>query len=259
MAGAKSYRESTMTRSTDKGVSRRAFLRVTATGALAGAAAAQATTFKGPPAWLPFDHNGPLHYETPGWQFFSADEAREVEAIVEQLIPADHLSVSGKDAGCAVFIDRQLAGEYGDASRLYREGPFAAGTAMQGDQSVLTPRDRYRIGLAALTRYCQASFHKAFSELESAQRDQVLVALEKGDVQLEDIDAQLFFQQVLGNTMEGFFADPIYGGNRDMVSWRMIGFPGARYDYRPYVSLHNQKLDLEPLSIIGRSAWNRKG
>ncbi|WP_263263055.1 gluconate 2-dehydrogenase subunit 3 family protein [Pseudomonas sp. RIT-PI-S] len=248
-----------MSSRTDKGVSRRAFLRVTATGALAGAAAAQATTFTSVPAWLPFDHNGPLHYETPGWQFFTADEAREVEAIVERLIPADELSVSGKDAGCAVFIDRQLAGEYGSSARLYREAPFQPGTATQGDQSELTPRDRYRLGLAALTRYCQANHQKPFSGLDAAQRDQLLGELEKGAIKLEGIDAQMFFEQVLGNTMEGFFADPVYGGNRNMVSWRMIGFPGARYDYRPYIALHNQKLDLEPLSIIGSSAWNRKG
>ena len=67
----------------------------------------------------------------------------------------------------------------------------------------------------------------------------------------------MFFKQLLDNTMEGFFADPIYGGNRDMVSWKMIGFPGARYDYRPYLSKHNQKLDLEPVSIAGRPAWSK--
>lgn len=248
-----------MSKKQDHAVSRRAFLRVTATSALAGAAAAKATTFTGPPAWLAFDHNGPLHYETPGWQFFTPEEAGEVEAIVERLIPADDLSVSGKDAGCAVFIDRQLAGEYGDFSRLYRQPPFQAGTAMQGDQSELTPRERYRIGLRALRQYCQHTFNKPFSQLDDTQRDTLLGQLEKGEVALEGIDAKAFFAQVLGNTMEGFFADPIYGGNRDMVSWRMIGFPGARYDYRPYIGLHNQKLDLEPLSIIGRSAWNRKG
>jgi len=84
-----------------------------------------------------------------------------------------------------------------------------------------------------------------------------LTSLEEGHVGFKQIDARVFFQQVLGNTMEGFFADPVYGGNRDMVAWKMIGFPGARYDYRDYVSRHNEKLDLEPLSIIGSSAWTQ--
>jgi gluconate 2-dehydrogenase gamma chain len=249
-----------MTDRAKKGVTRRQLLLSSATTVAVGAAAsAKAATLAGTPQWIPFDHNGPMHYDTPGWQFFSAEQGREVEAIVEQLIPADDLSVSGKDAGCAVFIDRQLAGEYGTFARLYREGPFEKGTPMQGDQSELDPRQRYSLGLAGLGAYCQAQFQKAFSALGAEQRDQVLAGLEKGDIALAGIDSKLFFQQVLGNTMEGFFADPIYGGNRDMAAWKMIGFPGARYDYRDYIGMHNQKLDLVPLSIIGSSAWNKKG
>ncbi|WP_296252516.1 gluconate 2-dehydrogenase subunit 3 family protein [Pseudomonas sp. UBA4194] len=249
-----------MTERPTKGLTRRKLLFSSATTMAIGvAASAKAATLNGVPQWVPFDHNGPMHYDTPGWQFFTPAQAREVEAIVEQLIPADELSVSGKDAGCAVFIDRQLAGEYGDFARLYRQGPFEKGTPMQGDQSELVPRERYSLGLAGLEKYCQAQFQKSFSALSPEQRDGVLQGLEKGTVQLDGIDSQLFFQQVLGNTMEGFFADPIYGGNRDMASWKMIGFPGARYDYRDYIGLHNQKLDLVPLSIIGSSAWNKKG
>ena len=249
-----------MTEKSGKGVTRRQLLFTSATTVAVGAAAsAKAATLVGVPQWIPFDHNGPQHYETPGWQFFSAEQAQEVEAIVERLIPADDLSVSGKDAGCAVFIDRQLAGEYGTFARLYREGPFSNGTPTQGDQSPLNPRGRYTLGLAALAKYCQAQFQKPFSGLSAEQRDQVLGALEKGTAQFDGVDSKLFFQQVLSNTMEGFFADPIYGGNREMVSWKMIGFPGARYDYRDYIGLHNQKLDLVPLSIIGSSAWNKKG
>ena len=249
-----------MTDKPAKGFTRRQLLFTSATTLAVGAAAsAKAATLTGVPQWVPFDHNGPMHYQTPGWQFFTADEAREVEAIVERLIPADDLSVSGKDAGCAVFIDRQLAGEYGTFDRLYMQGPFEKGSAMQGDQSPLVPQQRYRLGIAGLTAYCQKHWQKNFSALGNEERDKVLTDLEAGAIELEGIDAKLFFQQVLGNTMEGFFADPIYGGNRDMVSWKMIGFPGARYDYRDYIGLHNQKLDLQPISIIGSSAWNKKG
>ncbi|MGV6393534.1 gluconate 2-dehydrogenase subunit 3 family protein [Pseudomonas caspiana] len=249
-----------MTEKSAKGFTRRQLLFTSATTLAVGAAAsAKAATLTGVPQWVPFDHNGPMHYQTPGWQFFTADEAREVEAIVERLIPADDLSVSGKDAGCAVFIDRQLAGEYGTFDRLYMQGPFEKGSAMQGDQSPLVPQQRYRLGIAGMTAYCQKQWQKDFSALSNEERDKVLTDLETGAIELQGIDAKLFFQQVLGNTMEGFFADPIYGGNRDMVSWKMIGFPGARYDYRDYIGLHNQKLDLQPISIIGSSAWNKKG
>lgn len=237
-------------------VSRRSLLKASATVAASVAVSAQAATLNGVPQWLPFDHNGPLHYDAKGWQFLTAAEAREVEAIVEQLIPADELSVSGKEAGCAVFIDRQLAGHYGTYERLYQQGPAAPDIEPGSDQ---TPRERYRLGLEQLGAYCQATFGKRFSELDGERRDKVLEGMEAGTISFEGIESKVFFAQLLQNTMEGFFADPIYGGNRDMVSWKMLGFPGARYDYRPYIDRHNEKLDLVPLSIIGSSAWNRKG
>lgn len=167
--------------------------------------------------------------------------------------------MSGKDAGCAIFIDRQLAGPYGDFERLYMHGPFQDGTPQQGDQSALTPRQRYRIGLASLNDHCRNELGSTFAELSGDQRDQVLTQLEADDIQLDDIDTPLFFEIVLQNTMEGFFADPMYGGNRDMVSWKMIGFPGARYDYRDYIERHNEDLGLEPVSIGGRPDWQAQG
>lgn len=239
------------------GLTRRKLLTASAATVTAGVAAtAKAVTINGVPQWLPFDHNGPLHYEAKGWQFFTLEEAREVEAIVERLIPADDLSASGKEAGCAVFIDRQLASHYGRYERLFQHGPFVPGVEPPSD---LVPAERYRVGIEQLGRHCQATFGKRFSELEGDQRDEVLRKMESGDIAFEGIESEVFFEQILQNAMEGFFADPIYGGNRDMVSWKMLGFPGARYDYRPYIDRHNEKLDLIPLSIIGSSSWSRKG
>ncbi|MGN5580452.1 gluconate 2-dehydrogenase subunit 3 family protein [Stutzerimonas sp. Brlt_13] len=239
------------------GLTRRKLLTASAATVAAGVAAtAKAVTINGVPQWLPFDHNGPLHYEAKGWQFFTLEEAREVEAIVERLIPADDLSASGKEAGCAVFIDRQLASHYGRYERLYQHGPFVPGVEPPSD---LVPAERYRVGIEQLGRHCQATFGKRFSELEGDQRDEVLRKMESGDIAFEGIESEVFFEQILQNAMEGFFADPIYGGNRDMVSWKVLGFPGARYDYRPYIDRHNEKLDLIPLSIIGSSSWSRKG
>jgi gluconate 2-dehydrogenase gamma chain len=237
-------------------ITRRQLLKSSAAGlALSATLGAKAATIAGTPQWLAFDHNGSMHYVTPGWQFFSASEAQEIEAIVNRLIPEDELSVGGKDAGCAVFIDRQLVSGYGDFSRQYRAAPFIQGTPEQGDQSPLTPRQRYRLGLADLEQHCRAHYQTSFSKLPSGLQDAILKEIEKGLVEFRQLDAKLFFQQVLTNTMEGFFADPVYGGNRDMVSWKMLGFPGARYDYRDYIALHNQKLDLVPLSIYGGAAW----
>ena len=63
-----------------------------------------------------------------------------------------------------------------------------------------------------------------------------------------------FFELMLQNTMEGFFADPLYGGNRGMASWKMIGFPGARYDYRDHIDKHNVPYPKGPVSIYGQES-----
>jgi gluconate 2-dehydrogenase gamma chain len=82
--------------------------------------------------------------------------------------------------------------------------------------------------------------------------------MENNKLELANVSGKAFFEQLLQNTIEGFFCDPIHGGNRDMVGWKLIGFPGARYDYRPYVEKHNQKLDLPPVGIQGRPGWTPK-
>ncbi len=217
-----------------------------------------AAIIQGTPPWKPFAYNPPEVLNSDGWIFFTAEEAATVEAIVDRIIPADNLSISGKDAGCAVFIDRQLAGSYGTYEKLYMTGPFQDGTPQQGEQTPVAPRERYRLGLAALNAYCQQTAQQPFAKISAQKQDEILSGLEKKSIKLNGVDSELFFLTVLQNTMEGFFSDPIYGGNRNMVSWKMIGFPGARYDYREYVDKHNQKIDLPPLSIAGRPEWKAK-
>ena len=74
---------------------------------------------------------------------------------------------------------------------------------------------------------------------------------------LDDVDGKAFFEQVVKDVQMGFFADPIYGGNRDMVAWKMIGYPGSRYNYLDWVSRHNEKFPLPPVSMTGRAEWTR--
>ncbi len=74
------------------------------------------------------------------------------------LIPPDARIAGGKDAGCATFIDRQLAGPYGRAEGLYMRPPFMPGAATQGYQAPEAPAMRYRAGLKALTDYVKTAF-----------------------------------------------------------------------------------------------------
>ena len=218
---------------------------------------AHARTVKGALPWSPGAAAPPAEIHPGPWLFFTPEEASTVEALVDRLIPPDEKVPGGKDAGCAVFIDRQLAGPYGHASGRYMQPPFAAGTPQQGDQSPLTPAQRYRSALAALDRLSRERFAgKSFAAIAAGDQDTLIAGLESGAVKLDGADGKAFFELLLQNTKEGFFADPVYGGNRDMAGWKMIGFPGARYDYRDWIDRHNQRYPLPPVGIMGRPAWN---
>ena len=235
---------------------RRDLLAGTALWLVSSLAAAQARTVAGALPWQPAAGAPPVPAQPGPWQFFTAEEGAAVEAIVDRLIPPDPETPGGEDAGCAVFIDRQLAGPYGSARGLYMRPPFMDGAPNQGEQSPLTPAQRYRQGLAALDKYCRGAFAgKSFAQLSDTQKDQLLSGLEKGPIQLDGASAKGLFEQLLNNTREGFFADPLYGGNRDMVGWKMVGFPGARYDYRDWVERHNERFPLPPVGITGRPDW----
>jgi gluconate 2-dehydrogenase gamma chain len=186
-----------------------------------------------------------------GWKYFTADEAALTEAIADRLIPADELSIGGKEAGCAVFIDAQLAGDYGKGSYLYLDGPLKQGLPQAGPQFKDGPAARWRAGLAdfdgAVKRH---SGGKPFVELAPDAQDAMIRQWEAGTLPMPNVDAKQFFNLVLWNVREGFFSDPIYGGNKDMASWKMLGFPGARYDFRDYLDKPGQKLDIQPVSFI---------
>ena len=222
-----------MTRSPSFRPSRRHFLSSTGMTLLAASiGGAKAAEHAGKLPWKPFAALPPQTLPGGRWYVFTPAEVRLVEAIVDRLIPADELSIGGKDAGCASFIDRQLAGSYGTSDRLYTQGPFLPGLPTQGFQGRDAPAARYRAGLAAIDAHVRSQFAgKVFADLQPADQDKVLQDFEAGKVGYAA--AAGFFNLLLQNTMEGFFADPIYGGN--MSTWldgRFIGFPGARYDYR---------------------------
>ena len=237
--------------------SRRYFLAsVSALPILAFAGTAAARSLSGTLPWRAFAGDPPQPVNPLGWHFFTPDEVATVEAIVDRLIPADTLSVGGKDAGCAVFIDRQLAGAFGKSSRLYMKGPFAAGLPTQGYQGELTPEGRYREGLKAINDYCRGVHGRNFAQMRPADQDAILTGLEEGKIDLKlshGLSSRAFFELILQNTMEGFFADPLYGGNKGMAGWKLIGFPGARYDYRDHIGKPNVPYPRGPISIYGEA------
>ncbi|MBV8097332.1 MAG: gluconate 2-dehydrogenase subunit 3 family protein [Acetobacteraceae bacterium] len=202
--------------------------------------------------WRPFAGHPPEVVKPGPWVFFTPEEGAAVEALVDRLIPPDPETPGGKDCGCAVFIDRELAGGYGTASGIYMSPPFLPATPEQGLQAPLAPAQFYRSMLAALDQFCRAAYAgKTFAQLPDGEKDQIITRMEDGSLQLQGTVAKPFFEILLRDTRQGFFADPVYGGNRDMAAWKMIGFPGARYDYRDWVERHNERYPHPPISIAG--------
>jgi gluconate 2-dehydrogenase gamma chain len=209
--------------------------------------------------WTPNAGNPPSAAQLGAWLFFTGDEGRTIEALADRIIPPDSETPGGKDSGCAVFLDRQLAGPYGRQDGLYVRPPFMKGARNQGPQSEMGPAQQYREALAALDRSCRAQLGgRAFFELPDTEKDRVLMGLEKAEFHLDGVDGKAFFEQLVKDMKMGFFADPIYGGNRDMVAWKMIGYPGARYNYLDWVSRHNEKFPLPPVSLTGRAEWTTR-
>src|SRR6201986_3081659 len=108
--------------------------------------------------WTPNAGSPPEAAKLGPWHFFSGDEGRAVEAIADRIIPPDPETPGGKDCGCAVFIDRQLAGPYGRNEAYYMMGPFKEGTKQQGPQSPLTIAQQSRKALAAFDAACRQKF-----------------------------------------------------------------------------------------------------
>ena len=180
-----------------------------------------------------------------GWRFFVGGEGATVEALVDRLIPPDPDTPGGKDAGCAVYLDRQLAGPYGGRRGLYVGPPFAKGTKSQGPQDADSSAELYRKALAALDAYAKAHKGDVFAKLSAADQDETMGGLEKGDIKLEGVDAQSFFATLIKDVQEGFFADPMYGGNRNQGRRdhrsRLDGLdPGERAD-RPRARGHRHR------------------
>jgi len=243
-------------KSTSTAVRRREFLAGTAM-LLFSATTVRAATIAGQLPWTPSAGNPPSRIKLGPWKFFTGEEGRTMEALAECIIPPDSETPGGKDSGCAIFVDRQLAGSYGRQEGLYLRPPFQVGAKNQGRQSEKGPAQEYREGLAALDRACKGEFGKSFADLSDENKDAVLSGLESGEAKLEGIDAKLFFAQIVRDVQMGFFADPIYGGNRDMVAWKMIGYPGARYNYLDWVGRHNERFPLPPVSMTGSAQWTR--
>ncbi|MEW9682820.1 gluconate 2-dehydrogenase subunit 3 family protein [Pseudomonas sp. TE50-2] len=183
--------------------------------------------------------------------FFTQEEWAFVSAAVAVLIPTDALGAGAADAGVPEFIDRQLNTRYGSGGLWYMQGPFHPDAPSElGYQLKLNPQEIYRLGIAETDAWCKAQFGKAFAQLGLARQQQVLQALDGGTATFASLPAATFFNMLWLNTREGFFSDPLHGGNQGLVGWKLVGFPGARADFMDWVE-RDERYPFPPVSISG--------
>lgn len=146
------------------------------------------------------------------WRFFTAAEAATVAAICEQFIPADR-DPGASWAGTVNYIDRQLGRRFREFQKDYREG------------------------IAAVDRTAQTLHGQRFVELSQSRQTELLAALERNEAPAGTwtrVQPRQFFELVLAHTMQGYYGSPRHGGNRDAVSWKMLGVPDPPVRGRPH-------------------------
>lgn len=151
-------------------------------------------------------------------RFFTAAEARAVEAAAARILPSDETGPGAREAGAVIYIDRQLAGPYGRDKYRYTKGPWIASVPEHGNQSRESPRDIYREGITLLG--------VDFDLLTAAEQD----------AKLQSIETTGFFELLRTHTLEGTFCDPLHGGNKGMIGWQLIGYPGPLMSYRDSIA-----------------------
>ncbi len=138
------------------------------------------------------------------------------------------------------------------------QGPFEKGMPEQGYQLKQTPAQLYRQAIAAIDAHCREAYsNQNFAELEPAQQDALLQALDKEQLKLPDVSGKGFIDMLWKNTQEGFFADPMYEGNRDFIGWKLVGYTGPRYNYVGNISHFGQEYRLPTVGLMGRDPSRR--
>jgi gluconate 2-dehydrogenase gamma chain len=168
--------------------------------------------------------------------FLNDDDAATIAAFTERLMPGAPGKPGAHDAGVLNYIDLALAGAYADL------------------------QDFYRRGLASLDAYCRKTHNAPFHRLDAARQDEVITALE-GDKATGFTwpTPQAFFNTVRTHTMEGMFADPIYGGNKDFAGWLLVGFPGAQPLFSPADMQSREAFSGAPIIGLQAQAPTRRG
>jgi gluconate 2-dehydrogenase gamma chain len=163
---------------------------------------------------------------TTGLLFFFVDEINALDALVARIVPGDASDPGAREAGVTEYIDRALAGPYKEWGLQYHEG------------------------LRLVNAYALEAFGKKLHALADDEQDAVVGAMEAGKVPGFEDGGAAFFAMVWAHTIEGLLCDPAYGGNKDAVGWKLIGFPGAQYGYTAEQMQYGKDLTTLPIMTL---------
>lgn len=199
-------------------------------------------------------NKGTTNHEMPtnqAFQYFQNQRDFDVlSSATERIFPKDDLGPGAIELGVPYFIDHQLAGQYGSNTKEYMQGPFSVGAKTQGYQSRLTRASIFSQGISKLEEEANKRFDKGFSSLEVEQMDEILTAFQNDEIEMKGTTSSFFFRLLRTATLEGAYADPMYGGNRNMDGWRMKEFPGHQMSYLELIE-EDKFQKIEPKSLGG--------
>jgi len=266
-------------------LSRRAFLKGSGVAVAAGSVStatlgahsvlAQSATPEATPAMPGMNTTGTAGAANAPVKFFTDAEAKTVDAIASRIMPGSADDPGAHEAGVVTYIDNKLHGtNLGYDLKTYQQGPFLVtsetpttveaasatdiyhtipvGSDQQsryGFQSTLGPQEAYRRGIGFVDAYAQSKFKKNFVDLTTDQQDSILTDMAGGKATgFDSPDGKSFFTQLRNDTIEGMFSDPMYGGNQNMVGWKLIGYPGAQHRYTPD-DINNASFHRDPMNL----------
>ena len=240
----------------NKGVSRRDFLKTSgiAAGTLVGGGliggAIGYNARKNSGTTQPAGDGKENYIASPkGRKFFKSNRDFDIlSQAMERIFPEDELGPGAIGLGVPYFIDNQLAGSYGVNAREYMQGPFDVGEPTQGYQTPLIRQEVFLRGIRKLDQEAQSRFDASFANLEGEQMDEILTDFQKGEVEMDGLTSEFFFQLLRSATLEGAYADPIYSGNNNMEGWRMKNYPGNQMAYINDIESEEFK-EIEPQSL----------
>lgn len=163
--------------------------------------------------------------------FSNHEDFSTLAAAAERIYPEDDLGAGAISLGVPYFIDKQCHSWWGFNGKNYSDGPFEWDkTPEYGMQEKLNRGEIFKLGVRKMQSMAKDQFDENFWEIDGKDQDEILKKFEANDdeAKMNGVRADMFFELLRETTLWGVYADPVYGGNRDMEAWKMIEYPGPR-------------------------------